>query len=151
MHRVKDDDIMTNSRVAFLPRPCSRNDGYSLRSIVSNMSRVAVVTGATGYVATQVVKQLLEKGYTVKGTVRSTTSDKVKGLKALGEALPGALSLHEADLLKPGAFDGIVKGASVVFHLASPFFQGAKDPQTELVDPAVKVRPGTLDPGSGMS
>lgn len=103
------------------------------------MSRTVVVTGCTGYVATQVVKQLLETGYTVRGTVRSTASEKNNGLKALGEALPGTLTLHEADLLKEGSFDQIVKGASVVFHVASPFIQGVDDPQIQLVDPAVKV------------
>ena len=55
----------------------------------------------TGYVATELIHQLLTKGYNVRGTVRSTSAtDKVAHLTALGEALPGNLTLHEADLLK---------------------------------------------------
>ena len=74
--------------------------------------------------ATEVVKQLLEKGYNVRGTVRSLSSkDKVEHLELLGQALPGKLTLHEADLLKPGSFDEVVKGADFVFHTASPFFR----------------------------
>lgn len=44
----------------------------------------------SGFVGTEVVKQLLEKGYTVRATVRSTSNkQKVAHLLALGEALPG--------------------------------------------------------------
>ena len=49
--------------------------------------------------------------------------DKVEHLELLGQALPGKLTLHEADLLKPGSFDEVVKGADFVFHTASPFLQ----------------------------
>ena len=46
----------------------------------------AVVTGATGFVASEVVKQLLIKGWNVKGTVRSLSKqDKVAHLEALGK------------------------------------------------------------------
>jgi len=48
------------------------------------------VTGASGFVATELVKQLLEKGYNVHATVRSKTNlEKVGPLIKLGEALPG--------------------------------------------------------------
>jgi nucleoside-diphosphate-sugar epimerase len=52
--------------------------------------------------------------------------------------LPGTLTLYEADLLKEGSFDEVVKGSDFVFHAASPFFNSPEDPQKELVDPAVK-------------
>ncbi len=67
------------------------------------MVRTAVVTGASGYVATETVKQLLEKGYDVRATVRSVSAkDKVQHLELLAKALPGNLVLFEGDLLKPG-------------------------------------------------
>ena len=70
----------------------------------------AVVTGATGFVASELVKQLLEKGYTVRGTVRSLHNEsKVQHLQRLGKALPGKLTLHEADLLKVHLLDLIVR------------------------------------------
>jgi saccharopine dehydrogenase-like NADP-dependent oxidoreductase len=76
------------------------------------------------YVATEVINQLLVKGYNVRGTVRSVAAtDKVAHLHKLGEALPGKLTLHEADLLKEGSFDEVVKGADYVFHTASPFIR----------------------------
>ena len=75
------------------------------------------------YIATELVKQLLEKGWNVRGTVRSLKNeDKVAHLRVLSEALPGKLTLHEADLLQEGSFDEVVAGADIVFHTASPFF-----------------------------
>lgn len=62
---------------------------------------IAVVTGAGGFVATELVNQLLVKGYNVRGTVRSVSNaDKVQHLLKLSSALPGNLELREADLLQ---------------------------------------------------
>ena len=80
---------------------------------------LAVVTGAGGFVASQIIAQLLTKGYNVRGTVRSLTDDrKFQHLQKLSVALPGRLELREANLLVDGSFNDIVKGASVVFHTA---------------------------------
>ena len=79
----------------------------------------AVVTGAGGFVASQLIAELLAKGYKVRGTVRSLAdAQKVQHLQKLSAALPGRLDLREADLLVEGAFDDVVKGATVVFHTA---------------------------------
>ncbi|CAL8468857.1 g8398 [Coccomyxa elongata] len=100
---------------------------------------IAVVTGAGGFVATELVKQLLEKGYNVRGSVRSlSNADKVQHLIKLGSALPGKLELTEADLLEEGSFDGVVQGSNFLFHTASPFFIESSDPQRDLIDPALK-------------
>ena len=67
-----------------------------------NMSRV-LVTGASGYLAMHVVKQLLDSGeYIVRGTVRSLANEiKVKPLKELSsENDKFPLELVEADLTK---------------------------------------------------
>ena len=46
----------------------------------------AVVSGASGFIGTELVKQLLEKGYNVKGTVRDTSNhDKIAHLTKLAE------------------------------------------------------------------
>lgn len=98
----------------------------------------AVVTGASGFVASEVVKQLLIKGWNVRGTVRSLAKkEKVQHLEALSKALPGNLTLHEADLLEKGSFDEVVKGVDYVFHMASPFLASWEDTQKELVEPAL--------------
>ncbi|KAL6966526.1 hypothetical protein U1Q18_032305 [Sarracenia purpurea var. burkii] len=60
-------------------------------------------------------------------------------------ALDGAkerLHLFKANLLEDGSFDSVVVGCVGVFHTASPFYHDVKDPQVELIDPALK---GTLN------
>jgi len=96
--------------------------------------KTVAVTGASGYVAGEVIKQLLEKGYSVRGTVRSI-KDETK-VKHLTDTFHG-LQLFEADLLKEGSFDECFAGVSAVFHTASPFLRTWSDPQKDLIDPAL--------------
>ena len=65
------------------------------------------VTGASGYIAGEVIKQLLEKGYHVKGSVRNV-NDATK-TKHLLELFP-SIELFEADLLAEGSFDQGLQG-----------------------------------------
>jgi uncharacterized protein YbjT (DUF2867 family) len=68
---------------------------------------VVLVTGASGFIAGSVVQLLLERGYKVRGTVRSL-ADETK-VSHLRELFP-ALQLFEADLLTEGSFDEACKG-----------------------------------------
>ncbi|RMZ55126.1 hypothetical protein APUTEX25_005404 [Auxenochlorella protothecoides] len=106
---------------------------------MSQAGHLALVTGGTGFVAGELVKQLLEKGYQVRTTVRpGTDASRLQPLKLLAQALPGSLEIVEADLLAEQAFHQAVAGAEVVFHVASPFFIEADDPQAALVEPALR-------------
>lgn len=104
-----------------------------------------VVTGASGFIGSQVVKTLLERGYSVRGTVRSPEdADKYRFLRAL----PGAderLTLWKGELLEDGSFDPAVDGADVVIHTASPYVLDVEDPQKDLVEPAVEGTRNVLD------
>ncbi|XP_031495231.1 phenylacetaldehyde reductase-like [Nymphaea colorata] len=105
---------------------------------VREMGKVVCVTGASGYIASWLVKLLLERGYTVRATVRDPDDPKkTEHLRAL-EGASERLHLFKADLLDEGAFDSAVSGCEGVFHTASPFFIETQDPQAELLDPAVK-------------
>ncbi|KAL3681254.1 hypothetical protein R1sor_024210 [Riccia sorocarpa] len=107
------------------------------------VQKIVAVTGANGYIAAWVVKLLLERGYTVRGTVRNP-DDAVKVGPLL--KLPGAktrLTLHKANLQEEGAFDDIFVGVEGVFHIASPTMQGDyPDAENAIIIPAVK---GTLN------
>lgn len=97
-----------------------------------------LVTGGSGYIASWVVKQLLEDGYTVHATVRNKSKvEKVEHLLQMQEAHPQKLHLFEADLLKNGSFEAAINGCELVIHMASPFKINVKDAQKELVDPAL--------------
>ncbi len=103
-----------------------------------DLSKPVLVTGATGYVAGRVVEQLLAAGLTVHATVRDPSkTDRLTYLTDLADAHPGTLQFFGADLIKPGSFAEAMAGCGVVFHIASPFASGVKNPQKELVDPAV--------------
>ncbi|XP_050209188.2 phenylacetaldehyde reductase-like [Mercurialis annua] len=104
--------------------------------------KVVCVTGGSGYIASWLIKFLLQSGYSVNATVRDP-NDQEKTAHLLG--LDGAnerLHLFKADLMEEGSFDAAVHGCEGVFHTASPVFFSAIDPQTELIDPAVR---GTLN------
>jgi len=78
-----------------------------------------LVTGANGFVALHVITQLLEKGYKVRGTVRSDA----KG-EWLVEYLAkfGAGSFEYAivkDITEEGVFDNAIQGVDAVMHLAA--------------------------------
>lgn len=106
----------------------------------TNTPETALVTGGSGYLASWIVRDLLEEGHLVHTTIRSKSDqDKYEHLVALSDQYPGKLKFFEADLLKSGSFDEAVAGCSVVVHAASPFkIMGVKDPEKELVQPAVE-------------
>ncbi|CAN7039932.1 unnamed protein product [Brassica oleracea var. botrytis] len=104
--------------------------------------KVVCVTGASGYIASWIVKLLLLRGYTVRATVRNPTDTaKTEHLLAL-EGAKERLKLFKADLLEECSFEQAIEGCDAVFHTASPVKYIVTDPQTELIDPAVK---GTLN------
>ncbi|XP_010458236.1 PREDICTED: cinnamoyl-CoA reductase 1-like isoform X3 [Camelina sativa] len=102
--------------------------------------KVACVTGASGYIASWIVKLLLLRGYTVKATVRDPNDrKKTEHLLAL-DGTKDRLKLFKADLLEEGSFQQAIDGCDSVFHTASPVtLTVSSDPQIELIDPAVKV------------
>ncbi|WP_154647648.1 NAD-dependent epimerase/dehydratase family protein [Luminiphilus syltensis] len=99
----------------------------------------ALVTGATGYIAGWLVKQLLAAGVTVHATVRDPDNiEKVGHLIDLGDSSPGTLRLFQADLLQEGSYDDAMSDCQVVFHTASPFTLTHSDAQRDLIDPALE-------------
>ncbi|GAB2300167.1 hypothetical protein Dimus_034206 [Dionaea muscipula] len=109
----------------------------------SGGGKVVCVTGASGYIASWLVKLLLLRGYTVRGTVRDPDDwNKIGHLLKLDGAKE-RLHLFKSELLTEGSFDAVIDGCDGVFHTASPvILDDVKDPQAELIDPAVL---GTLN------
>ncbi|XP_071498585.1 uncharacterized protein [Diadema antillarum] len=101
--------------------------------------KMVLVTGSSGYIATHIVKQLLEAGYKVRGTVRSlSNSKKVTPLKELCPNAAHKLELVEADLVKDEGWKEAVRGCSHVLHTASPLPVQTPKHEDELLKPAVE-------------
>lgn len=95
------------------------------------------VSGATGYIAQHIVKQLIDKGYNVVGSVRS--EEKGENLKRLLNSDRFTYEIIEA-VEKEGAFDEALKKhpeVTVFIHTASPLYFDVKDIEKELLIPAV--------------
>lgn len=102
------------------------------------MTQKVLVSGATGFVAAHLVKLLLERGYTVVGSVRTTEK---------GENLQKSLNSpnFSYEIVKnigaEHAFDSFVQrhpDATVFIHTASPFnFLEIQDIQRDLLEPAI--------------
>jgi dihydroflavonol-4-reductase len=109
--------------------------------------KTVLVTGATGYIGGHVVREFLEQGYHVRGTVRDLKNEqKYQHLFELSRKLTvkdhePRLTLFEADLESDKGWDEIVEGCTYVEHVASPFPAAAPADENELIRPAVE---GTL-------
>ncbi|EAZ42146.1 hypothetical protein OsJ_26710 [Oryza sativa Japonica Group] len=108
-------------------------NGGSGAAAVSGGGRTVCVTGAGGFIASWLVKLLLEKGYAVRGTVRNP-DDAAKNAHLM--ALAGAaerLTLVRAELLDKESLAAAFAGCEGVFHTASPI---TDDPE-KMIEPAV--------------
>ncbi|KAM5533787.1 hypothetical protein V8D89_012562 [Ganoderma adspersum] len=105
-----------------------------------------LVTGANGFIAGWIVKDLLDHGFAVRGTVRSAAK-----ADALREALATYGDLLQfvvvEDITESGAFNEAVQGIDVIIHTASPAHISAHDPD-ELIRPAVLGTTGILHSAS---
>lgn len=98
-----------------------------------------LVTGATGYIASWVIKNLLEQGHTVHATVRDLNKKhSFAHLDKIAAETAGTLKLFKANLLEPHSFDDAMQGCEIVLHMASPFVvSNFKDAVKDIIEPAI--------------
>ena len=69
-------------------------------------AKPVLVTGATGYVASWLVKKLLEEGINVHAAVRDPgNKTKLEHLNAIAADAPGNIQYFKSDLLEDGSYD----------------------------------------------
>ncbi|KAF2489378.1 NAD(P)-binding protein [Lophium mytilinum] len=104
-------------------------------SSITNLT--ILISGASGFVAAHVLNAFLQRGYNVRGTVRSdATAEKV--MKSHSKYLKQLSFAIVKDVAAPGAFDEAVKDVDGVIHTASPFVMEVENNERDLLDPAVK-------------
>ncbi|KAK4720659.1 hypothetical protein R3W88_010892 [Solanum pinnatisectum] len=109
----------------------------------SNYKGKVCVTGASGFVASWLIKSLLLSGYNVIGTVRDPGNQKKVGHLWKLQGAKERLRLMKANLTDEGSFDDAIMGCEGVFHTASPVLGKATfDVTVEILNPAVD---GTLN------
>ena len=93
-----------------------------------------LVTGASGFIAKHIVRQLLEEGYEVRGSIRSD-----KRQAEIQALFPDAdIEFVKLDLTKDEGWDVALEGIDVLMHTASPFPGGEPDDPMTLITPAVE-------------
>ncbi len=98
-----------------------------------------LVTGATGFIGLHCVKQLLDDGHSVRGTVRSSARrGEVIGALKKADTNTDGLEIVEADLLADAGWAQAVAGCDYVLHVASPFVTTVPKDENELIRPAVE-------------
>ena len=97
-----------------------------------------LVTGATGFIGLHCIKQLLDRGYSVNGTLRSQDrqAEVVDSLER-NNTPTRHLSLFEVDLNRDSGWDSAIRDCNYVLHVASPFVLTDED-EDFFVKPAVE-------------
>jgi dihydroflavonol-4-reductase len=96
-----------------------------------------LVTGASGFLAQHLILQLLAKGYSVRGTLRSLKrAEEVRSILTKHDARAKDVSFIEADLSSDAGWSEAVKDCAFVQHVASPFPAVHPKDENELIRPA---------------
>ncbi len=103
------------------------------------MAGTVLVTGGSGYIAGETIRQLLAAGWTVHTTVRSLARESVVRAQLGGS--PDTLKFFAADLMSDAGWAEAMAGCNHVAHVASPFPMGVPKDENDLIIPA---RDGTL-------
>ena len=105
------------------------------------MSGTVLVTGGTGYIAGELIRQLLAKGWTVHATVRNKAKSESRLRQLMGNPGEDRLKIFEAELMSDDGWAEAVAGCTHVAHVASPIATSTPKDENEMIVPA---REGTL-------
>ncbi|MEM8918945.1 MAG: NAD-dependent epimerase/dehydratase family protein [Pseudomonadota bacterium] len=98
------------------------------------MSKIAMVSGGSGYIATFVIQRLLAEGWTVHTTIRNLERE-----AEVRQRFPDAgdnLKFFQADLMHDEGWAAAMAGCTHVAHIASPIAAATPKHEDDLIVPA---------------
>ena len=98
------------------------------------MTGTVMVSGGSGYIAGETIRQLLGRGWTVHTTVRSLAREAELRPQLGGTA--ETLKFFAADLMDDAGWAEAMAGCSHVCHMASPFPTAVPKDENEIIAPA---------------
>lgn len=98
------------------------------------MAGTVLVTGGSGYIAGETIRQLLAAGWTVHTTVRNLARE--EELRPLLGGTPETLKFFAADLMVDADWAEAAAGCTHLCHMASPLPASAPKDHDELIVPA---------------
>ena len=100
-------------------------------SVITKNDGAVAVTGASGYIGSRIVEDLLNKGYDVHACVRDVSNGKkVDHLIELGKTAPdSSLELFEGDLFEKGSYDKAFFDCVAVIHAGATVGFNRETPQ----------------------
>ena len=105
------------------------------------MADLILVTGASGFVGKWCVVRLLEKGYRVRGTIRSDAkAAQVRDTvgKLVGADAVSRLELVKADILSDAGWTEAMAGVNAVLHVATAIRGDEPKDQSLVIRPAIE-------------
>lgn len=98
------------------------------------MAGRVLVTGGSGYIAGETIRQLLARGWTVHTTVRNLSRE--AELRPQLGGTPETLKFFAADLTSDAGWAEAMTGCTHLCHMASPFPANVPKDENELIVPA---------------
>ncbi|CAN8286315.1 unnamed protein product [Cochlearia groenlandica] len=128
------------------------NGGDETASCLLDGTGLVCVTGGTGFVASWLIMRLLQRGYSVRATVRTNqegnnNNNNKKDISYLTE-LPFAsdrLKIFNADLNEPESFKPAIEGCKAVFHVAHPMDPNSNETEETVTKRTVQGLMGILN------
>ena len=100
-----------------------------------------LVTGASGFIATHCIKELIKAGYSVRGSLRNLKREE-EVRKSIGEHTGNKkIEFCKLDLLEDEGWDHAASDCNYLIHIASPFTLEEPKKESLLISPALE---GTL-------
>lgn len=96
-----------------------------------------LITGASGFIASHCILEMLNHGYQVRGTLRSLArGDEIRQILAAHTERIDALEFAAADLMDEASWVAAAKGCDAILHVASPVPVVQPKDENEVILPA---------------